>query len=457
MAEHDAAHPDWTASLLPRPPWSEWESRARAALPGSAIPQVFRECLARTIRRSLTRLSGDRVAVITGDIPAMWLRDSSTQMWPYLTLVAQDPHGALADMLVGVVRRQHELIAHDPYTNAFKVRPGPGGRHRRDRWGSRAADPAVWERKYEIDSLCFPFQLTARLHEVTGRPELLTGAFPAAAAAALRTLRTEQDHEARSDYRFVRPGGGPLNTLPRDGLGTPVGRTGLTWSGFRPSDDATTYGYNIPANLHAAAALGDLAGLCEQVRPATAGGRGWRWRHSRCPRNWLTRSANTAPSRSTDWCGLCLRGGRPWPPIVDGRRQPAKPARAAAPCRGPPRGPALSADAGVRALGRNPTFVRGKVLIGLGSPHTRRGWVWPIALATEGLTCGDRDVQVNLLETLAVTTAGTGHMHESIDADDPGRYTRPWFSWADSMFCQLVMTVVAPDEVVAPGSADKPR
>ena len=68
---------------------------------------------------------------------------------------------------------------------------------------------------------------------------------------------------------------------------------------------------------------------------------------------------------------------------------------------------------------RNPTFVSGRVLTGLGSPHTRRGWVWPIALATQGLTCGDRDEQINLLETLAATTAGTGHMHESIDADDP--------------------------------------
>jgi hypothetical protein len=356
-------------------------------------------------------------------------------------------------MLVGVVRRQHELIAHDPYTNAFKVRPGPGGRHRRDRWGSRAADPAVWERKYEIDSVCFPFQLTARLHEITARPELLTGAFPAAAAAALRTLRTEQDHHTRSDYRFVRPGGGALNTLPRDGLGTPVGHTGLTWSGFRPSDDATTYGYNIPANLHAAAALGDLAGLCEQVRPTTAGGPGLAVEALALS----TELADAVQEHGTvevDGLGVVYAyevDGLGHRLLMDDANLPnllGLPLLAEVhredPLYGRTRDFVLSA--------RNPTFVRGKVLTGLGSPHTRRGWVWPIALVTEGLTCGDRDVQVNLLETLAATTAGTGHMHESIDADDPGRYTRPWFSWADSMFCQLVMTVVAPDEVVAPGS-----
>ena len=100
---------------------------------------------------------------------------------------------------------------------------------------------------------------------------------------------------------------------------------------------------------------------------------------------------------------------------------------------------------------RNPTYVSGRILTGLGSPHTRRGWVWPIALATQGLTTDDRDEQIALLETLAGTTAGTGQMHESIAANDQRRFSRPWFSWADSMFCQLVMTVAAPGDVVPPG------
>ena len=29
----------------------------------------------------------------------------------------------------------------------------------------------------------------------------------------------------------------------------------MSWSGFRPSDDATKYGYNIPGNMYAVAAL----------------------------------------------------------------------------------------------------------------------------------------------------------------------------------------------------------
>jgi len=42
--------------------------------------------------------------VITGDIDAMWLRDSSAQVWPYLSLVKEDQH--LQQMIAGVINRQ---------------------------------------------------------------------------------------------------------------------------------------------------------------------------------------------------------------------------------------------------------------------------------------------------------------------------------------------------------------
>jgi meiotically up-regulated gene 157 (Mug157) protein len=450
------AHPDdWTASLLPDGALDVWEARVGRALPGSPVAAVFRGCLARTVRRSLTRLSDGRVAVITGDIPAMWLRDSSTQMWPYLTLVAEDPTGPLADALVGVARRQHELIAHDPYANAFQALPKPGDRHRRhrrDRWGEHPPDPSIWERKYEVDSLCFPFQLTARLFEVTGRRELLAGAFPAAAAAAVRTLRTEQDHESRSDYRFVRPGGGPLNTLARNGLGGPVGRTGLTWSGFRPSDDATTYGYNIPANLHAVAALRDLAVLAGQILPVSAGG--WELAVDALDlAGELAAAVRRHGTAEIDGVGTVLAyevDGLGHRLLMDDANLPnllGLPLLAGVDRHDP----VYRRTRAFVLSPANPTYASGRALAGLGSPHTRRGWVWPLALATQGLTTDRRDEQVGLLETLAATTAGTGHMHESVAADDQRRFSRPWFSWADAMFCQLVLTVVAPDEVVAPG------
>ncbi|MFZ2259635.1 MAG: glycoside hydrolase family 125 protein, partial [Luteococcus japonicus] len=89
----------------------------------------------------------------------------------------------------------------------------------------------------------------------------------------------------------------------------------------------------------------------------------------------------------------------------------------------------------------NPWWHRGKAAIGIGSPHTPGNRVWPIALAVEGLTSPDRDERLRLARLLADTTAGTGRMHESFDADDPSDFTRGWFSWADMMFCELLASL----------------
>jgi len=66
--------------------------------------------------------------------------------------------------------------------------------------------------------------------------------------------------------------------------------------------------------------------------------------------------------------------------------------------------------------------------------------VWPIALAVEGLT-GTAADRLRLLRLIADTDAGTGRVHESFGASDPTSFSRPWFSWADSMFCELALAV----------------
>jgi meiotically up-regulated gene 157 (Mug157) protein len=456
----DPAIEEWRRALLPDDLLDEWENRARDRFGASAVPGVFRACLARTMR-SLTPLSGGRVAVITGDIPAMWLRDSSTQLWPYLTMAAGDPAGPLSDALVGVALHQQELIAHDPYANAFNVfrddadppKRNPS-RHRRDRWGDHHADPLIWERKYEVDSLCFPIQLTARMVEITGRQDLLGDRFEAVARAAFRTLRIEQDHEERSDYRFVRPHGDGLSRLARNGFGSPVAKTGLTWSAFRPSDDACTYGYNVPANLHAAAALQDLARLWEMRGSQDA----------KEPNLAADALALSAELRSAVVrCGVVQYGdlGEIMAYEVNGFGDQLLMDDANLPSLlglplvagggyGDYEDPLYRSTRAFVLSQRNPTYTAGSVLSGIGSPHTRKGWVWPVALATQGLTTADLDARIGLVETMARTTAGTGHMHESINADDDRRFTRPWFCWADAMFCLLVLAVIAPDEVIMP-------
>ncbi len=77
--------------------------------------------------------------------------------------------------------------------------------------------------------------------------------------------RCEQNHAGSSPYYFIRKNCPPTDTLSHGGKGAPVAVTGMTWSGFRPSDDACVYGYLIPSNMFASVVLGYLKEIFETV------------------------------------------------------------------------------------------------------------------------------------------------------------------------------------------------
>ncbi len=228
---------------------TDWTSSAIRASAGRSV-----RCLDDTLARTIRPMPDGTAFVVTGDIPAMWLRDSSTQMMPYLALVREDT--ALQELLLAVLRRQFQQIAHNPYANAFNAEP-TGQAHDP---GDLCADPWVWRRSTRSTpwpSLsCWPTASGWRPDEPITLPLALR-----TARTVIAVWRTEQDHERLSAYRFLRRDCPPSDTLQNAGRGTPVARTGMTWSGFRPSDDACRYGYNIPANLCAAAALDGVAEL----------------------------------------------------------------------------------------------------------------------------------------------------------------------------------------------------
>ena len=205
--------------------------------------------------------------VYTGDIHAMWLRDSGAQVWPYVQLANEDKE--LKTMLAGVINRQFKLINVDPFANAFNDGPIPDGH-----WKTDLTDmnDEVHERKWEIDSLCYPLRLAYHYWKTTGDTSIFDAEWIKAIQNILTTFRDQQRRDGRGSYHFQRVTERALDTMTNDGWGNPVKPVGLIASSFRPSDDATTFQFLIPSNFFAVSSLRKAAEILTEVnnRPELA-------------------------------------------------------------------------------------------------------------------------------------------------------------------------------------------
>jgi meiotically up-regulated gene 157 (Mug157) protein len=370
------------------------------------------------------------VFVLTGDIPAMWLRDSTAQVRPYLALAAAGD-AEMYEVIAGVSRRQIRCVEVDAYSNSFN--DGPTGEHG-DAGDEPAPGPWVWEQKYEVDSLCAPLQLGYALWRATGRAEHLDESFHRAAKLIVRLWRVEQEH-ADSPYRFMRSSYDG-DSLGPDGAGEPVARTGMTWSGFRPSDDRCRYGYLVPSNALASASLHGLAEMAERVLGDPELAVEARALADEIDAGILDHAVVAADGKppvlayEVDGLGAAL--------LADDANLPSL---LSLPMSGwcADDDPLYLATREFVLSAGNPYFYAGTAAAGVGSPHTPGRHVWPMAVAVEGLTGGDEGALTRALETLAATTGGTGLMHESFLVDDPEVFTRPWFGWANAMFVELAL------------------
>lgn len=392
----------------------------------------FNACFANTLLTTVNRHDDGTTFLLTGDIPAMWLRDSTAQLRPYLVIA--DGDGDLASMIAGLVRQQFRFIGIDPYANAFNETPSGATWDPDDR--SDQSSQWLWERKYEVDSLCYPIQLAWLLYRNTGCTEQFDDGFVAGVRRILDVFETEQDH-TKSPYFFIRNTTLKTETLGNDGKGSPVAVTGMTWSGFRPSDDACTYHYLVPSNMFASVVMGylerifdgtvlddpDIVARAAALRSSIRNGIET---HAKT----TNRNGETIYAFETDGLGNHL--------IMDDSNVPSL-------LSAPYLGYCANDDETYLATRRtllsdeNPYYYEGACLKGIGSPHTPPRYVWPIALTIEAMTSDDRDHKRRVLDRLVATDAGTHLMHEGIDVDDPTKYTREWFSWSNMMFCELVM------------------
>ncbi|HFI0089459.1 glycoside hydrolase family 125 protein [Streptococcus suis] len=392
---------------------------------------VFERCYTDTLDRTISQLEDGTTFVLTGDIPAMWLRDSTAQVKPYLALAGKDE--TLRQMIVGLVERQMAFILMDSYANAFNQAANGRG-HQTDH---TQMGPWIWERKYEVDSLCYPLQLAYLLWKATGETSHFNQTFFGAAEKIVQVWKLEQHHE-NSPYSFERDTDRLEDTLTHQGKGAPCAYTGMTWSGFRPSDDACIYPYLIPSNMFAVVVLGYLGEIAEQFASEefselAEGARQLAQEIDQGIRTFgLTKNQAGETIFAYEVDGLGNQS------IMD---DPNVPSLLAAPYLGycSKDDPIYLATRRTILSQENPYYYEGDYAAGLGSSHTFYRYIWPIALAIQGLTTDDKEEKARLLDTMVACDGGTGLMHESFHVDDPTLYSREWFSWANMMFCELVL------------------
>lgn len=407
----------------------------KAAIKDPELAWLFENCYPNTLDTTVNysvKNGRPDTFVITGDIFAMWMRDSSAQVWPYLPLIKNDPE--LKDMVKGVLNRQANCVLIDPYANAFNE--GPTG----SEWDTDRTDmkPELHERKWEVDSLCYPVRLAYHYWKNTGDSSFFDENWQKAGKVIVETFKVQQRKNGKGPYHFQRRTEVSTDTAPLGGYGNPVKPVGLICSIFRPSDDATVYPFLIPSNYFAVASLHQLAEMYTTIS-------GDKTTATDCTAlaHEVTAALQKYATAQHPVYGKVLAyevDGFGNQLFMDDANVPsllALPYLGALPETDPlyqnTRRMVLSSD--------NPYFFKGTAAEGIGGPHVGMNYIWPMSIIMRALTSTDKAEIVKCINWLKTTHAGTGFMHESFNKDDASDFTRKWFAWANTLFGELIIKV----------------
>ena len=373
--------------------------RVQKVLKNAKLAWMFTNCFPNTLDTTVhfrrDKDGNPDTFVYTGDIHAMWLRDSGAQVWPYVQLANKDPE--LKEMIAGVIRRQFLCINIDPYANAFNDGPTGGD------WQTDLTDmkPELHERKWEIDSLCYPIRLAYEYWKVTGDDSVFDDKWLSAARLVLKTFKEQQRKESTGPYKFQRKTERALDTVTNDGWGNPVKPVGLIVSTFRPSDDASLFQFLIPSNFFAVSSLRKAAEILTEV--------------------------NKENSLAAECKALAQE-------VEDAIRKYAV-------YNHPKYGKIYAFEVDVWSED-NPYFFKGTAGEGIGGPHIGYDMIWPMSIMMKAFTSQDDEEIKACIKMLMDTDAGTGFMHESFHKDNPEKFTRAWFAWQNTLFGELILKLV---------------
>lgn len=410
-------------------------SRMQKVIKDKELAWMFGNCFPNTLDTTVffkTANGQPDTFVITGDIHAMWLRDSSAQVWPYLPLMKED--SKLQQLIAGVINRQTKCILIDPYANAFN--DGPTG----SEWDTDHTKMTPWlhERKWELDSLCYPIRLAYHFWKHTGDITPFDAKWQQAMKLAVETMKVQQRKHGKGPYSFGRTTAWSTDTVPGGGYGNPIVPVGLIVSIFRPSDDATIFPFLIPSNLFAVVSLRQLAEMNEKITRDKS-------------------FANECHTLADEVEGALkkyaivnhLDFGKMYAYETDGYGNHLFMDDSNVPSL-----LALSYTDSVKQddplyqntrkfvlSDSNPYFFKGKYAEGSGSPHTLADKVWPMSIILRAMTTDKDDEIKKCLHWLKTTHAGTGFMHESFNKDNPKDFTRKWFAWANTLFGEMILKI----------------
>ncbi|KAK9465954.1 hypothetical protein V1512DRAFT_209983 [Lipomyces arxii] len=415
------------------------------------LARLFENCFPNTLDTTVRwHLPGrsPQSFVVTGDINAEWIRDSTNQLLPYLSLVSKDEK--LRQLILGALHTQAEFLTRFPYCNAFQP---PVQSHLKPSSNEQsdivnpAYDPAlVFECKYELDSLASFLNLANMYFEHTGDTsfvandpffmEAMRNVMQVLDEQALTTYDTD-GHDRPSRYTFQRQTNVGTETLSLRGAGNPTNlNTSLIRSAFRPSDDATILQFFIPANafmavelkkskkLLAAAGMDDLAkNLYDRGKKIEDGI--WEhgvYDHKVFGRVFAYEVDGYGSIINMDDANLPSLLSLPLLDFVDMNNDVYQNTRRM-----------LLTKTG------NPYFLRGPDFAGIGGPHIGTRYAWPMSLLVLIRTSNDDTEIMAALDLIKRTTGGLGLMHESVNVRHSGDYTRSWFAWCNSEFGKTIL------------------
>ena len=408
--------------------------KVKKSIADPELAWIFENCFPNTLDTTVNYYQKNGkpyTYVITGDIDAMWLRDSSAQVFPYLSLAKEDEK--LKNLLKGVINKQIEFVLLDPYANAFY-----DDNQKVSEWKNDFTEmkPGVHERKWEIDSLCYVMRLSYHYWKTTGDASIFDEDWKNAMLLILKTFREQQRKENKGTYKFQRGNGNPLDTQFGGGYGNPTHKNGLIHSMFRPSDDATFYPYLVSSNMFAVVSLKQISEIFKIIFSSLN------------VDNQFIELANEVDEAIKNYAIFERKDfGKIYALEIDGFGNALFMDDANVPnlLSIPYLGYTSYHDEVYKNTRKfslstaNPWFNEGKFAKGIGGPHVGENKIWPLGLIMQALTTDDDEEIFYCLKTLKNTHSGTGFIHESFDVNNPKDFSRSWFAWANTLFGELIL------------------